>query len=751
MPDSPLILRLYKKLPVGDKTALADFLCEIDDGLDRVGEDEAIKVDVKLIFDELITNIAMHGYKDKDACEESIDASLVLTKAAVVMRLRDRGIPFNPLEHKPKLPELDDDIFDIQLGGLGVFMVHERVQEYDYKYVGGYNVQTMTKELPKRFYKNSYFESANDINYKNEQILSDFMSEGKTAHDLDWNDWEALTASLVSEQQDNNYAEHSVPMTIDTSLQKGAYKLGSDYNVNIQICTWGDKKKPALICTGGILNTAERFVVLARTLAENYFVIGVSWAGRGKSDWLIEQNDYNLDCYAAHIDAVINHFKLSEVHLLGSSLGGSASIRFLSKSKNADKVKSLILNDTGYLIPASRRARRSMKVARHYNFKNPQDILRRYELANRAEACVPESFLLLYAHWQTKPWKEGQYAYSHDYRALAAYRNDACDDLNQTKEWEEIKIPVLLLHGSLSTALSREQCKIMAQQKENMKWLEIRSVGHTPPLTDSQTIGFIGSWLDNNKNEEIENRTTINPKRFARKNIFIFNEKNQTSATIKDMPLVSEFFVVRHGMTNFNANGIRCGSEHDVPLNEQGVCEAIRMGLVFKKIFDKQGEANHSRIYCGSLQRILKTASIIGEITEIRNFYSDACFDERWLGEFSGTPHAKFEQQVKDKVPPKDGEEEAVFASRVQKALDIVMHHVAVTPIIVTSRGIITRMLHSLVIDFDDEVTDRDVIYHFIYDHKYEIWDATKISVADEKIDDKLFAKLLLRAKNNEG
>ncbi len=426
-------------------------------------------------------------------------------------------------------------------------------------------------------------------------------------------------------------------------------------------------------------------------------------------------------------------------------------MRFLNKSQHSKKIKALILNDTGYLIPATRRARRSMKVARHYSFKTPQEILRRYELANRAEAYVPESFLLLYGHWQTKEIQPNIYAYSHDYRALASYRNDACEDLDQKKEWEKIKIPTLLLHGSVSTALSKDQCKSMMEDKKNMKWVEISNVGHTPPLTDAQTIGAIGSWLDNNKNKEIADRTNINPKKFERKNIFVFNDESKTSATIKDMPLVPEFYVVRHGLTDFNRNGIRCGSEHDVALNEQGVNEAIRMGLAFKKILAKSDEAKYSRIYCGSLQRILKTASIIGDITGVHNFYSDARFDERWLGEFSGTPHAEYEQQIKDKIPPKDGESEEVFSTRVQQALDIVMHHVSVTPIIVTSRGVITRMLHSLADDFNDEVTGRDIIYHFKYDEKKTKWNAKKISVADEKIDAMLFDKLLLRAKYNKG
>lgn len=751
-------MRVYRKLPVRDKLALVAYMDDITERLLEAGVSSTIRMDVSIILDELITNIFMHGYEGKDdgkdggkdGSHEYIYVSCLLTDKQVTIRIRDVGAQFNPLERETNVQPISDDIFDLELGGLGVFMVRERADSYDYRYQhqNGQNIQTITKLLPQKFYENGYSTKAESLHSKNELLLQEVLErKGKTPHELDWQDWEDISTFMVAEQKRDNYTEHFIPLTVSESLQRGAYKLGVDYDANIHVCSWGDRTKPSLICFGGILNTAERFSLLGRSLADDYFVIGVSWLGRGSSDWSVEQSDYNLDCYTAHIDAVIDYFKIKETVLLGSSLGGSACIRFISNSPNRGKIRGLILNDTGPLIPASRRSRRSIKVARHYSFKTPQDIFRLYELANRAEGYIPESFLLLYAYWQTKSIDSNLYSYNHDYRALAAYRLEACNTLDQRQEWNNIDLPILLLHGSLSTALSAEQCQELMKQKPSMRLLEIKYVGHTPPLTDDKIIGTIGAWMNNFDDKEILQQTIIVSKKYKRDKIFIFNAKANNTAKIKDVPLVKEFYVIRHGKTDFNTNKIRCGSEHDVPLNRQGVEDAIRIGLTLKSSMGEKGE--YSRIYCGTLQRVLKTASIVGGITGICDFHHDSCFDERWLGEYSGTPLGKHESDIREQRPPKGGESEEDFSSRVYSALDVVMHHAAVAPIIVTSRGFTLRLLRHLAGDFTDEVLRTDIIYYFSYDVAKEVWQMEKLDSSKVDFDKKGFAKILLRAENS--
>lgn len=756
----PIISKIACRLPAGDKSKLADFMDAVTHMLEEAGEAVSLQVDCNIILDELITNISMHGYKDAPTKPvPCIRVYVIVSRTHLLIRMRDHGTAFNPLERQTVLPT-SDNIDDLTLGGLGIFMALERIDESYYNYRQKQNVLSLIKKLPHKFFDNEYTQRARTINQDNEELLQKYMQDGQlTSQNIDWNDYHQLSSRLVLQQQDNHYQQHFVPLNVPLDLQRGAYKNGKDYSLNIQACTWGEKHKPPLICIGGILNTAERFVVLARVLAQDYFVISLSWAGRGKSEWLMEQDDYYLDVYTAHIDAVVNYFGLSQIWILGSSLGGAAAIQYAAdKADEADeadefgaqspKVLGLILNDTGSRLEAKRRARRATSVGRHHVFKTPQELLRRYELANRAEAYIPESFLLLYAFWQTRAQTdvsgEEQRIYNHDYRALLSYRRDARHDLDLRHQWQKLKLPILLLHGTVSTALLRKTCDEMLEQKQNLRLVEISHVGHTPPLTDPQTIGAIGGWLQNRQQnqEPIARKHRIKPQNYERKNIFVFNQATKANAAITEHPTVTEFYMLRHGSTQFNQQKIRCGREHDIPLSRKGIEEIIRIGLYLRDHTHANKDKEFSAIYCGGLQRLLKSAYIINNISGIETLYCDDRLDERSIGDFSGRPICENEEQLQRGDMPKNAETEVNFQNRVHAVLDAIIYRATICPIVVTSRGVMKRIIMKLT-SIDDEVKKRNVVYHFQYQHASQKWHMQIIDTQKIAFDKSDFSKFL--------
>ena len=57
----------------------------------------------------------------------------------------DRGIPYNPLENKD--PDVTLDIEERKIGGLGIFLVKEMMDEVLYEYVDGQNILKLIKDL----------------------------------------------------------------------------------------------------------------------------------------------------------------------------------------------------------------------------------------------------------------------------------------------------------------------------------------------------------------------------------------------------------------------------------------------------------------------------------------------------------------------------------------------------------------------------------------------------------------------------
>jgi serine/threonine-protein kinase RsbW len=96
---------------------------------------------INLALDELVTNVIVHGFEDSDRHE--IVVRLTLDVVQVLIEVEDDGLPFNPLD--VPTPNLDRDIADRPIGGLGVHFVRSVMDGVEYRRHGGHNILRMTK------------------------------------------------------------------------------------------------------------------------------------------------------------------------------------------------------------------------------------------------------------------------------------------------------------------------------------------------------------------------------------------------------------------------------------------------------------------------------------------------------------------------------------------------------------------------------------------------------------------------------
>jgi serine/threonine-protein kinase RsbW len=102
-------------------------------------QDEDI-LDTQLAVEEGVTNIILHGYGNAGG------EVLVLFRASrgiVEIQLEDRGIPFNPLT-LPE-PDLESDVEDRKIGGLGIFLIRQVMNDIQYRLEDGKNILVMVK------------------------------------------------------------------------------------------------------------------------------------------------------------------------------------------------------------------------------------------------------------------------------------------------------------------------------------------------------------------------------------------------------------------------------------------------------------------------------------------------------------------------------------------------------------------------------------------------------------------------------
>jgi len=115
----------------------------LDDFAEQFGVPPAIAATFHIIFDDLLNNVISYGYNDEQ--RHFIDISLELTANSLIVSIADVGVPFNPLAETA--PDTTLSIEDRQLGGLGVHIVVNMVDDVSYQRTADKNVLTLTKSF----------------------------------------------------------------------------------------------------------------------------------------------------------------------------------------------------------------------------------------------------------------------------------------------------------------------------------------------------------------------------------------------------------------------------------------------------------------------------------------------------------------------------------------------------------------------------------------------------------------------------
>jgi probable phosphoglycerate mutase len=150
-------------------------------------------------------------------------------------------------------------------------------------------------------------------------------------------------------------------------------------------------------------------------------------------------------------------------------------------------------------------------------------------------------------------------------------------------------------------------------------------------------------------------------------------------------------FFVRHGVTEPNFRGYRCGGDLDIPLMDIGCDQAYLLAKQIDKMNLRVGV-----IATGTLVRTRQTASIISGVLGNVPIEIDPLLNERRLGQWNNRPIAETESQLASGMTPPGGESEADFRARIGKALDNLQPLLDRRPLVVSSKGV-GRVLNVLL------------------------------------------------------
>ena len=150
-------------------------------------------------------------------------------------------------------------------------------------------------------------------------------------------------------------------------------------------------------------------------------------------------------------------------------------------------------------------------------------------------------------------------------------------------------------------------------------------------------------------------------------------------------------YFVRHGVTEPNFRGFRCGGDLDLPLMDIGCDQAYLLAKQIEKMNLRIGV-----IVTGTLIRTRQTASIISGVLANVPIEIDPLFNERRLGQWNNRPIGETEELLAAKVTPPGGESEDDFQRRIAMGLENLRPHLDRRPLLVSSKGV-GRVLNGLL------------------------------------------------------
>ena len=117
---------------------------QVEELLVQDGCDAMAQMQLLMAAEELFVNIAHYAYEGQSG-EAVIKLCFLENPHRFCMVFRDKGVPYNPLEHED--PDITLSAEDRQIGGLGIYLIKQTMDSIEYTYEEGENVLKIEKFL----------------------------------------------------------------------------------------------------------------------------------------------------------------------------------------------------------------------------------------------------------------------------------------------------------------------------------------------------------------------------------------------------------------------------------------------------------------------------------------------------------------------------------------------------------------------------------------------------------------------------
>jgi pimeloyl-ACP methyl ester carboxylesterase len=231
---------------------------------------------------------------------------------------------------------------------------------------------------------------------------------------------------------------------------------------------WGQESAPPLVLIHHVNTNGHTWDRFARSMSDKYRVIAVDMRGHGDSGWS-KEGKYTTEDYASDIAALVDSLKLSRVVVLGGSTGGRVALVYAAL--NPEEVAAVIMEDVGAVRPASIAQGFTDALQRgDPEFATVEEWTKQMQGQNKR---TPPEFFAHLARHGTKPLPNGKLGLKRDPAILR--------DLRPLELWnyvEKVKVPFLLVLGSQSTIVGKDQIDKFRSILPTVQIVTVQNAGH---------------------------------------------------------------------------------------------------------------------------------------------------------------------------------------------------------------------------------------------------------------------------------
>lgn len=272
----------------------------------------------------------------------------------------------------------------------------------------------------------------------------------------------------------------------------------SSDNLKLYARDYGSHGAPlTLLCMHGLTRNSADFEDLCDSLKEDYRLVVPDQRGRGLSANDPHPANYHPGTYAQDMFTLIDHLQLSNLVLIGTSLGGLMAM--IMTALRPGLVRGVVLNDIGPVVEPAGLARIKSYVGKTAPARTWQDAVATAKLINGA--AFPDYSDADWERFAARVYEvrpDGTPRFRYD---PAISQPMAADDTNAVPAdlWPVFaalaNVPTLVVRGALSDILGAATVAEMKRRKPDLQTVEVPRVGHAPTLSEPEAFSTLESFL----------------------------------------------------------------------------------------------------------------------------------------------------------------------------------------------------------------------------------------------------------------